>query len=138
MFILCPKWRKNSRFCVSGPGTFVIMNLPCGFALEINPFTPDSTTFKADKFSKITNWVKLKNKHHHIKVQLSNELSHLRVLSIESKRRELCITQGFTVGVKGLRMDTSGLWLGVIPHLQILRLGGRTKVPSMHVKNSEK
>ena len=43
------------------------------------------------------------NKQHHSKAQqLSNELSHFRVLSIESKVRKLCITQGFTLGVKAL------------------------------------
>ena len=33
--------------------------------------------------------------------QLSNEWLHFRVLSIESKVRKLCITQGFILGVKG-------------------------------------
>ena len=39
------------------------------------PFTPScSAKSKSDKFSKITNWVKLKNKQHPSKVlQLSNE-----------------------------------------------------------------
>ena len=70
-----------------------------------NPFTLDSVKSKTDKCFKITNWVKMKNKQHHSKVtaqQLSNEWSHFMVLSIESKARKLCITQGFTLGVKGL------------------------------------
>ena len=32
------------------------------------PFTFDSGKSKIDQFSKITNWVKLKNKQHHSKV----------------------------------------------------------------------
>ena len=54
------------------------------FLQHINPFTPaDSVMSKIiDKFSKITNWVKLKNKKHCSKVLL-------RVLSIESKIRKL-------------------------------------------------
>ena len=39
--------------------------------------------------------------------QLSNEWSHFRVLSNESKVRKLCITQGFTLGVKGLTNSTT-------------------------------
>ena len=51
---------------------------------QLTLFNPDSTKSKIVKFSKITNWVKLKNKQHHSKVlnkaqQLSNERSHLRV-----------------------------------------------------------
>ena len=34
----------------------------------------------------------------------SHEWSHFRVLYMESKVRELCITQGFTLGVKELRL----------------------------------
>ena len=34
--------------------------------------------------------------------ELSNEWSHFRVLPIESKVRKLCMTQCFTLGVKGL------------------------------------
>ena len=44
-----------------------------------NPFTPDSAKSKMDKFSKMTNWVKLKN----IK---------MLVLFIEPKVKKLCIT----------------------------------------------
>ena len=43
---------------------------------------------------------KLKNKQHHSKVQLSNEWSHFGVLPIESKVRKICISQGFTLGVR--------------------------------------
>ena len=40
----------------------------------INSVTPDSAKSKTGKFSKITNWVKLKSKQQHSKVQqLSNE-----------------------------------------------------------------
>ena len=39
--------------------------------------------------------------------QLSNEWSHLRVLYMESKVRKLCITQGFTLGTKGLTNSTT-------------------------------
>ena len=69
----------------------------------MNPFTLDSAKSKIDKFPKITNWVKLKTNSSTAE-QLSNEWSHFGVLSIESKVRKLCITQGFTLpGVKGLR-----------------------------------
>ena len=37
----------------------------------INRFTPDSAKSKTDKFSKLTNEVKLTNKQHHSKVLLS-------------------------------------------------------------------
>ena len=43
----------------------------CKFVV-INPFTSDSAKSKIDKFSKITNWVKLKNKQHHSKVLLNS------------------------------------------------------------------
>ena len=36
----------------------------------LNPFTPDSAKSKIDKFSTITNWVKMKKKQHHNKVLL--------------------------------------------------------------------
>ena len=76
-----------------------------------NPFTPDSAKSKMDKFSKITNWTKLKNKQYHRKVllkRLSNEWSHLRDLSIELKLKKLCIIQAFTLGVKGLWGENYG------------------------------
>ena len=38
----------------------------------LNPFTPESAKSKIDKFSKIANWVKLKNKQHHSKVLLNS------------------------------------------------------------------
>ena len=61
-----------------------------------NPFTRESAKSKPYKFSKITNWLKLKNKQHHSSAQqLSNEWSHLRVLSIESKVGKVCAAQWF-------------------------------------------
>ena len=39
-----------------------------------NRFPPDKAKFKIDKVSKITNWVKLKNKQHHSKVLLNRFL----------------------------------------------------------------
>ena len=42
--------------------------------VQLNPLTPDSTKFKIDKFSKITNCIKLKNKQHHSKVLLNSFL----------------------------------------------------------------
>ena len=60
--------------------------------MPVKVFTPDRAKSKIDKSFKIRNWVKLKNK------QPSNEWSHFRVLSIESKVRKLCSTQGFTLG----------------------------------------
>ena len=38
----------------------------------INPFIPNSAKSKIDKFSKITNCVKVKNKQHHCKVLLNS------------------------------------------------------------------
>ena len=38
----------------------------------VYPFTPNSAKSKIDKFSKITNWVKLKNKQHHSKELLNS------------------------------------------------------------------
>ena len=37
----------------------------------MNQFAPDSAKSKIDTFSKITNWVKPKNKQHHSKVLLN-------------------------------------------------------------------
>ena len=37
-----------------------------------NPFTPDSAKSETDQFTKITNWVKLKNKQHHSKILLNS------------------------------------------------------------------
>ena len=72
-----------------------------------NPFTADSFKSKINKVSKLTNRVKLKNKQCHSKVLLHSFLmnghTYLRVLSMESKVRKLCITQGFTLGVIGLK-----------------------------------
>ena len=59
--------------------------------MEVNPFTPDIA------IPKLLNFPKLQTQ------QLSNEWSHFRVLYMESKVRKLCITQGFTLGVKGLK-----------------------------------
>ena len=71
---------------------------------SFNPFTPDSTKSKIDQISKITNWVKLKNKQHYSKELLNSFTMNGHVLYIESKARKLCITQGFSLGVKGLNM----------------------------------
>ena len=38
----------------------------------MNPFTRDSAKSKIDKFPKITNWLKLKNKQHHSNVLLNS------------------------------------------------------------------
>ena len=54
----------------------------------IYPLNPDSAK------PKITNWVKTAQ-------LLSNEWLHFRVLSVEAKVRKLCITQCFTLGVRG-------------------------------------
>ena len=42
------------------------------FEKAFNPFTPDSAECKINKFSKITKWVKLKNKQHHSEVLLDS------------------------------------------------------------------
>ena len=73
-------------------------------ALALNPLIPDSAKSKSDKFQKLDNWGKLKKS---TAQQLSNEWSHFRILSLESKLRKLCITQGFTLGVKGLTNSTT-------------------------------
>ena len=39
-----------------------------------------------------------------------NGRSHLRVLSTESKVRKLCITQGLTLGDKGLKRHCMGIF----------------------------
>ena len=39
---------------------------------QINPFSPDNAKSKTDKFSKITTWMKLKNKQHYSKVLLNS------------------------------------------------------------------
>ena len=74
-----------------------------------HPFTPDSAKSKIDTFSKMANLVTLNNKLHHSKVLL-NRFSmngHTLKLSIESKVRILCITERFTLGVKGLTNSTT-------------------------------
>ena len=63
----------------------------------LNHFTPAGAKSKPDKFSKIANWIKLKNKQ-----QTATHQITAQHVSIESKVRELCITHGFTLGVKGL------------------------------------
>ena len=45
--------------------------------VQLHPFTADSAKSKIDKFSKITNWVKLKSKQYSTVQQLSSEWSHL-------------------------------------------------------------
>ena len=64
-----------------------------------------SAKSKIDTFPKLLITNALKYKQHSSKVELSNEWSHFRGLSIESKVRKLCITQGFTLGVKGLKKN---------------------------------
>ena len=64
------------------------------------------TTLKIE-FSKITDCLKLTSKQHHNKVLLNSfpiNGRSLGVLSIESKVRKLYITQGSTLGVKGLML----------------------------------
>ena len=60
--------------------------------LILNPFTPDSAKSIIEKQTAA---------QESTACQLSNEWSHFRVLSIESNVRKLCITQAFTLGVKG-------------------------------------
>ena len=74
------------------------------------PFTSDSAKSKFDKFSKITNWVKMNNKQYHGIVLLNSFPMNFRVLSLESEGRKLCITQGSTLGIKGLILK---FWLVV-------------------------
>ena len=57
----------------------VLLNAEKSFRL-FNPMTPDSVKSKTDKFYKITNWVKMKNKEppkESTAQQLSNEWSNL-------------------------------------------------------------
>ena len=79
--------------------------------LGINCLTPNSTESKTDEFSKVTNWGKLKTKHcSTVKTYcLTAFQSYLwgSVIAIESKDGKLCITQGFTLGVKGLPNSTT-------------------------------
>ena len=72
----------------------------CGLHCDqvwFNPFTLNSTKSKIDIFSKITNWVELKNKQHNSKVLVNSFPKHRHTVhKINS------ITQGFILGVKGL------------------------------------
>ena len=52
-------WRVFEALAISLDGT-------------ISPFTADTANSKIVKFSKITNWLKLKNKQHHNKVSLNS------------------------------------------------------------------
>ena len=70
----------------------------------IQHFTADNTKSNIGEVYKITNGVKWLSG---TAQQLANEWSHFRVLSIESKLRKLCITHGFTLGVKGLNVFSS-------------------------------
>ena len=64
--------------------------------LQINPLTPNSAKSKIDKFSKITNWVKLKKKQHCRKVLINSfPMNGHR----ESEVRKFCTTHSSTVGV---------------------------------------
>ena len=47
-------------------------DLPSTLIGSLTIFTSDRAESKIDKFSKITNWVKLKNKQHHSKLQLNS------------------------------------------------------------------
>ena len=89
------------------------LNLLNSYFLTLS-LQPNTAKSKIDKFSNFTNLVKLKNKRHESTAQqLSNEWSHLRVLSIESNVRRLYITQGFTLGGKGLTLVISLKWLPI-------------------------
>ena len=66
--------------------------------MGINTSTPDGAKSKMFKFFKITNWVKLKNKQHNSKVLLNSFPINGHTLAF--CLRILCITQGFTLGVK--------------------------------------
>ena len=76
------------------------------FVMFIHPFAPDiakskiGNGFQNYKLGQI-------EKQTHTAQLLSNEWSHFRVLSIESKVRKLCITQRFTLGVKWLMNNQS-------------------------------
>ena len=60
---------------------------------DFNSFNRDSAKYQIDKFSKVTNWVKLKNKQPHSKVLLNSFPMNGHTLgfclSIESKVRKL-------------------------------------------------
>ena len=85
------KGKRKSTLTISCPHT---LSENCS---HFNPYIPDSAKSKTVTFSKITNWGKYN----------ANEWSHFRVLYMESKVRKLCITQGFTLGVKGLTNSTT-------------------------------
>ena len=61
-----------------------------------NHFTPDRTKSKIDTFSKITNWVQLKNKQHYSKVLLNSfaMIWHFGVLSMDSKLENFVSPKG--------------------------------------------
>ena len=59
----------------------------------INAFTPDSAKSKIDKLSKITNEIKLKNKHHYSKLLLNSFPINGNTLGfIESKVKKLFLS----------------------------------------------
>ena len=72
--------------------------------------TPDSDNSKSDNVPKLQIGKKIEKQtvsQSGTAEQLSNEWAHFRVLTIESKVRKLCITQGFTLGVRGLTNSTT-------------------------------
>ena len=56
---------------------------------SVNPFTPESAKSIIDKFSKIKNWIKLKNKQHHCKVLLNGFPTNGDILEVCSKKQKL-------------------------------------------------
>ena len=52
-------------------GAFFRADIRCVYS-DLNSFIPDSAKSKIDEFSKITNWVKLKNKQLHSKKMLNS------------------------------------------------------------------
>ena len=98
MYAVSPLSHQKKKTAFSTTAAVLLLQL---FSYDL--FIHDGVNSKNYKFTKATNWGKLNNRQHHSTAQqLSNEWSHFKVLSIESKVRKLCITQGFTLGVKGL------------------------------------
>ena len=73
------------------------------------PFTPESAKSKIDNYLNVENWTKLKKKHHS-KVML-NSFSMFTLKRVLSKVGKRCITQSFTLGVKGLKYHFNTLKL---------------------------
>ena len=64
---------------------------------EINPLTPDSAKSKIDKFSKIANWVKLKNKQHDKGLKLKTSVKYKSIHSDVGHKFEILVFESFTV-----------------------------------------